>query len=103
MRPSVFTAMMVEGRVFDGSGRKLPPAECVEKIVAAGYEGIEWGIGERYAWTPAAAEREAEQFGRLSRRYGLESVAVSSGASVDDIDGVRLMLEIAARLNAPAL
>jgi len=103
MRLSVFTAMMVEGRVFDGSGRKLPPYDCIEKIAGSGFEGIEWGIDDSYALSPAAAERESEQLDRLSRQRGLETVAISSGASVENLDDVRRMLDITASLHAPVL
>jgi sugar phosphate isomerase/epimerase len=103
MKLSVFTAMMVEGRVFDGSGRKLPPAEYVERIAEAGYQGLEWGIDDSYALVPAVAERDATLLGERSRGLGLETVSVASGASVDQPDTVRRLLEIAARLKAPAL
>lgn len=103
MKLGVFTAMMVEGRVFDGSGRRLPPAEYIAKIAGCGYKGVEWGIADSYALTPAMAEREAEQLGRLSHGYGLHTVAVASGASAHDTDALRRMLDISARFRAPGL
>jgi sugar phosphate isomerase/epimerase len=103
MKLSVFTAMMVEGRVFDRTGRRLPPDEYIERIAQAGYRGLEWGIDDSYALVPAVAEREAERLVERSRGLGLETVSIASGASVDDPEAVRRMLEIAARLEAPAL
>ncbi len=103
MKLSIFTAMMAEGRVFDGSGRKLPPEECIEQIAQAGFTGVEWGIADSYALTPAQAERDAETLGAQTRQRGLEIVSVASGASVEQPEQVRRMTEIAARLGAPSL
>ena len=103
MKVGVFTAMMVEGRVFDGTGRKLPPDQYIEQIAAAGYRGIEWGIADSYALTPAMAERDAQRLSRLGRDYGLKTVAVASSAVAHDLDAVQRMLDIAASFHAPAL
>ncbi len=103
MKLSVFTAMMVEGRVFDGSGRKLSPEECIEQIAQAGFAGVEWCIGDSYVLKPAQAEREAETLGEQTRQRGLEIVSVASWANVEQPEQVRQMTEIAARLGAPGL
>lgn len=103
MKFSVFTAMMVEGRVFDGSGRKLPPEECIEQIAQAGFTGIEWGIADGYALTPSQAERDAEKLGERTRQRGLEIVSVASGAGIEQPEQVRRMAEIAARLGASSM
>ncbi len=103
MRLGVFTAMMVEGRVFDGSGRKLPPGEYLQKIAENGYQGVEWGVGGGYALTPDLAERGAVEWGRRSRELGLTTVSVASDARAHDREAVRRMLEISARLKAPSL
>ena len=103
MKLSVFTAMVVDGRVFDGSGRKLPPAEAVEAIAEAGYEGIEWGIAEGYALTPSMAEprRAEEELGKLCHDRGLEIVSIATGAAARRTPRRRSgkSLEIAARVS----
>ena len=103
MQLGVFTAMMVEGRVFDGTGRKLPPDQYIEQIAAAGYCGIEWGIADSYALTPGMAERDGLRLERMARDYGLETAAVASGASARDLESVQRMLDIAVTFHAPVL
>ncbi len=103
MQLGVFTAMMVEGRVFDGTGRKLTPDQYIELIAAAGYRGIEWGIADSYALTPGMAERDGQRLERLGRDCGLETVAVASGALAHDMESVQRMLDIAAIFHTPAL
>lgn len=103
MRLSVFTAMMVDGRVFDGSGRRLAPAECVERIADAGFAGIEWGIDDSYALKPGMAGREAESLLAAMQARRLAVASIASGAAADRPDEVRRLLDIAARFHSPLL
>ncbi|AZH79020.1 xylose isomerase [Microbacterium sp. Y-01] len=93
----------------------LTPAEAVVELRESGFEGVEWKVGDApHAAGSNAADfllgnrctlaptlEAAEEAARLCAQQGLAVVGLTPYVSVGDVEGMRLVLDMADRAGAP--
>ena len=106
MKYSVFTVCMPEYSV----------EEAVDKLVAWGYEGVEWRLtnqqpsadgkpgfwaGNRCTITMDEALDKAEAVGKRCRKAGLEVASIAAYVKCDAVADVEKVFEVCTRMGAP--
>ncbi len=62
-----------------GLANQIDPVDAMRKAKAAGFDGIELGIGESGAFTPKTRRALCEQWRREARKIGIQIVSVATG------------------------
>lgn len=95
----------------------LTPAEAIDVLARAGYRGVEWKVGDApHAMGSSAADflqqnrctlpvsvAAAEQIGNRCAEAGLSVVGLGPYLQIGDLEGARLLVEMALAAGAPQI